>query len=297
MGKTALPGASRLNAFSMHPDKLVIVGLDTEHQPGEHELWDERIHDPLDEGMVRNIRVRGVLQPIIVRKNGESVEVVDGRQRVRAAREASRRNDAEGLPTIHVPCIVRRSKGRTAAQKAADALDTMISTNENRHDDNPVTRAHKAQRLLDYGRSDDEVAETFGITKQALKNLLVVLDLSPKVQDAIGKSISFTAATTLKDLTHEEQDKKLEELVAAGVSVAEALRLQRARKKKETNGEEHAPRGRAVPVRTLRKVADDKDFMSELSPDARAILQWVLGDENAVRRVKGLTALLYSNEE
>lgn len=283
MAKTALPGAKRLNAFAMDPDALTIVGLDTEDGP-EHPLYDERIKLPLDEGLVRNIRKFGVLEAVLVRKNGHLVEVMAGRQRVRAAREANRRNNEEGMQPIAVPVFVKRPRAD------GDALGVMISENENRQDDDPLTRAKKASRMMDFGASEHEVAVSFGISKQAVKNLLALLDLSDKVKTAVEhKKVSFSAAIELRDLPRTKQDEKLKEMIAAGATgVSEAKRQRRAR----ANGKSAAPRGRAVDIKTLRKVAGDEAFTSELTPDARAILQWILGDEDAAKRVKGLTALL-----
>lgn len=285
MGKTALDG-KRLNAFLMNPLDLTIVGRDTKDGV-EHPLFDERAKFPPDEAMVRNIRRYGVLEPVIVRKNGDLVEIVDGRQRVICTREAARRNIEEGLPEILVPCVVRKGVN-------SDLLGVMISGNEIRRDDDPLVRAAKAQRLISFGASEQEVADAFGLTKGAVKNLLSILDLSEKVQDTIksGK-ISFTAATQLRDLTHKEQDEKIDELVAKGATgVAESRRLSRERRATKEGKEPPAPRGKAVSVAVLRKVVADEEFVATLSPDAKAILQWIVGDEGASRRVKGLTALL-----
>lgn len=281
--KTALPGAKRLNAFAMEPEALTIVGLDTKDGP-EHPLYDERVHVPLDEGLVRNIRQNGVLEWVLVRKNGHLVEVVAGRQRVRAAREANRRNEKEGLALISVPVSVKRPRGD------GDALGVMVSENENRKDDDPLTRAQKMSRLMNFGESEDSVGISFGLTKAQVKNLLALLELSDKVKRAVSqRQVSPTAAVELRDLTHAEQDEKLAEMIATGsVSVEETKRQRKARR----NGEETTPRGKAVGVKVLRKVAADEEFLGTLSADAKDILLWILGDETRAKRIKGLTAVL-----
>ncbi|MBD3709295.1 hypothetical protein IE996_11560 [Klebsiella pneumoniae] len=50
-----------------------------------HPLYDERVHLPIEEGMVLNIAELGVLEPIIVWKDPETglTCVVVGRQRVK----------------------------------------------------------------------------------------------------------------------------------------------------------------------------------------------------------------------
>ena len=283
MSKTALPGAKRLNAFAMDPDAITIVGLDTTDGP-EHPLYDERVHLPLDEGLVRNIRKNGVLEWVLVRKNGQLVEVIAGRQRVRAAREANRRNDEAGLQPILVPVSVKRPRAD------GDALGVMISENENRQDDDAITRAHKASRLMDFGATEDDIGITFGISKQAVKNLIALLELSDKVKSAISqRKLSASAAVELRDLTHADQNKKLAEiLTTGGTSAAETRRQRQARQ----NGKPTTPRGKTVAVSVLRKVAADEKFFETLSPDAKDILLWILGDETRAKRIKGLTAVL-----
>lgn len=287
MAKTAVPGASRGTVFKMDPADPIIIGLDTRDGP-EHPLYDDRIHLPLDEGLVLNIMARGVLVPVLGRKNGKRVEIVDGRQRIRCAREANKRLKKEGCKTVKIEVSLKRPRSEQ------DALGMLITTNENRINDDYVARAHKAQRLLDYGATEEEVANEFGCNPQTIKNLLKILELSPKVQKAIkAGQIGYIAATSLTDLTQKDQDETLEAMIATGnTGVDEAKRLRRSRKKKDNGSADTAPRAKKVPTKVLRRVAEDEEFTSTLSPDAKAILLWVLGDENAARRVKGLTALL-----
>lgn len=282
MAKQALEG-KRLNAFAMDASDLTIIGLDTKDGP-EHPLYDERIFLPIDEAMVRNIRAFGVIEAINVRKNGPKVEVVDGRQRVRHARIASERNVAEGLPPILVPCL--------APIKATDvtAMGVMVSANAHRRDDDPMTRAKKASRMMALGATEADVAVSFGVTKAQVKNYLALLDLAPKVQKAVeAEAVPFTAAIQLADLPREEQVAQLDKMIeAGGVTVTEAKRQRQAR----ASGADAEPRSKRPGLSTLRKVAEDKDFTDSLSDDARALLEWVVGNESAARRVKGLTAVL-----
>ena len=69
MSKQALEG-QRLNAFGMDPDKLTIIGLDTDDGP-EHPLYDERVRLPLDESFVKNVKVYGVIEDVIVCKDAD----------------------------------------------------------------------------------------------------------------------------------------------------------------------------------------------------------------------------------
>ena len=106
MSKQALNGR-RLNAFGMDPMDLTVIGHDTEDGP-DHPLYDERVKLPIDDAMVMNIASLGVREPIIVRKNGDAVEVVDGRRRVLHARVANELLAKKGEPLITVPAMLAK---------------------------------------------------------------------------------------------------------------------------------------------------------------------------------------------
>lgn len=60
-------GASgKTNVLNFEPENLHLVTDKT------HPLYDERVHLPIEEGMVLNIAELGVLEPIIVWKDPES---------------------------------------------------------------------------------------------------------------------------------------------------------------------------------------------------------------------------------
>jgi len=284
MAKQALEG-SRLNAFGMDPDDLTIVGLDTK-DGREHPLYDERIHLGLTEEWVKNIMCYGVLEPVLVRKNGEQVEVIAGRQRVRGAREANKRLVAAGGEPIKVPCMVKRTSD-------GDAFGITLAENENRVDDSPIIRARKAQRYLDLGRSEEDVAVTMGLPLPSVKTLLNLLDLDDQVQRLVhDRRLSQTAAMTLRDLPREQQREKAEEYATLGVTVEEAKRQTKMRK---SNGNGHATgevRAARPGTAVLRKLAENEDFLGGLSNDARALLHWVLGEESRAKQVRGLISTL-----
>ena len=76
------------------PTHLIIVGLDIEEDGSP--LNDERATWDVDEPMVKNIMVYGIQQPVLVRREAGKIYVVDGRQRVKAARTAASRQDGAG---------------------------------------------------------------------------------------------------------------------------------------------------------------------------------------------------------
>lgn len=265
--KQAIEG-TRLNAFGVDPENLTVIGLDTKDGK-EHPLYDDRIHLPLDEGLVKNMMVFGVLEPALVRKNGTFVEVIDGRQRVRAAREANRRLLEQGAETIAVPCFVKRGDEQ---QIMGVMLSTFI-----RQDDSAIAKALKCQRYLDTGKSEADAALVYGVSAQAVKGWLALLDLAPSVQRAVQSGqLAAGAALALGDLPHVEQAAKLTAILAGGKATAatELKRQQQARQK----GDDAVVRNKVVSRDTLRKLAVDDRFIAKALPETQAFLLWILGE-------------------
>lgn len=285
MAKQALDG-KRLNAFAMDPDDLFIVGLDAREDGTvdgpEHPLWDQRVHMPLDLALKDNVKVNGVLEWVIVRKDGDTVEVVAGKQRVRCAREANKELVAEGKVPIRVPVTVRRGND-------GQAFGVLISENQLRRDDSPMAKAENLGRYLAMGYSEDEAAVTFGVNKQTIRTWNKLLDLDAKVHKAVDSGkIAATAAAKLADLPRAEQIQELDKLLANGkATVAAASHAARSR---QTGTE--APK--APKKRLVRKVLEANSAYegeAPLSPDFVRGVRWVLGDLPDTS-IKGLRALI-----
>ena len=187
----------------LEPNKLIIVGLDTDDGV-EHPLYDERISLALSEPLVRNILVYGIQQPVIVRQEAGKHFVVDGRQRVRAAREAYRRQGDAGEHQILVPVrIVKADDSRVAG--------IMVSTNEIRQEDEVLAKALKATRLMDMLGDENEVAIAFGRSVQTIKHWLKLVEAIPEIHDAIraGK-ITASVGVELAYYVREQQAEMLE---------------------------------------------------------------------------------------
>lgn len=199
---------------SVTPDRLTIVGLDT-GDGEEHPLFDTRIHLPVDENLVRNIMVYGVLLPVLVRREAGALLVVDGRQRVRAAREASRRLRESGFVAVSVPI---------KEQRGADGFvaGVMVSANEIRRNDEALDKAAKAVRLLALTNDIDAVCQAFGRSETTIRNWLSVMEADPVVHTAIrAGELTMTAAVELARFPRAEQGAELEKLLRGRGTVAE----------------------------------------------------------------------------
>jgi len=265
----------RGNMFLFDPAELHIVGLDSAAEP-THPLYDERIKLPLSEMLVLNIMLHGVLKPVLVRKGPSGrPEVIDGRQRVRAAREANRRFVEQGIQTMRVPGVVRRDEDKAV-------FGIAVSANELRQGDQLMAKARKAQRYLDMGHSEDEAAVEFGVTTQSISNWLKLLELAPAVMEAVSAGqIRASAAVALHGMPFEAQEGTLKKLLGTGEKPT-----QRA-VQKQRGDDRPAPPSK----RTLNKIVTAKQAGRHLDNYVLLGIKYAMGLV-AAERVSGLSTLL-----
>lgn len=279
--KQALEG-TRLNAFGMDPEDLVVIGYDTDDGP-EHPLFDERAKLALSEEMINSIMLQGILEVVLVRKNGDKAEVVAGRQRVKNAREANKRLKKQGSEQVRVPCMVRKGDDGVV-------MGISISENEIREDDPLTIKAAKLERYLGTGKSEQEAAVIFGVSLQTIKNWRKLSDLDTSVVKAMeaGK-IKPSAAWNLSDLSREDQKVELEKLLSNGHATVRSANhaVRNAKGKKNGSGEGLEAPGKRLVAKVLK--LDRKQNV--LTDDFARGVAWMLGELNPTS-VKGLTALI-----
>jgi ParB family chromosome partitioning protein len=199
------------------PVQLIIVGLDTDHAEGAHPLYDQRAFLETDEALIKNIMAYGVQVPVIVRREAGQIVVVDGRQRVKASREAAKRQSEAGSFAVKVPVMEAQGDDKRL-------VGIMNLTNENRTPTEMLEKCFNAVRMRDMGADVDEIAITFGRSKTTIKGWFDLASASPKIHAALksGK-VSTSAATQIAKLgTREEQETELEKLLGTGERVSEA---------------------------------------------------------------------------
>lgn len=267
MGKTAFE-ASRFSGFWFDPEDLVII------EDPKDSLYDARAKLAPNESLVRNIAHFGILEPVLVTRRGSAGIVVDGRQRVRAAREANKRLKEAGLEQVKVPCILR-------AGDDAHLFGILCTANEHRLNDTPLERAKKASRLRDLGRSEEEIALTFGVSKAAVTKWLKVLDLPAAVREEVEAGhISAEAALKLRD----EEPEKAVAAVKAAVAVADEVEKEGRKQRKKSPGGKRRAVAKALkddgvekPRMKSRKQIEERLALPHLPPDYANALKWTLG--------------------
>lgn len=266
MAKQAIEGASRLNAFSIEPEKLTLI------TDARDMNYDPRVAMSLDENLVLNVMAYNVKQPVIVAKDGDDIVVVDGRQRVRAAVEANKRLKKEGKTTIKIPVMLQRGDSK-------DLFGMTIFLNEQRQDDSPVAKAEKAKRYIEMGASEDEAAVTFGVSVATIRAWMKLFDLAPKVREAVNSgAISAAAAAKLAPLKKSEQVEEMEKLLSAGEKVTAKKATATVKK---SRGEVVIEKPSAKVLRSLANWTEFGDEMEKAMVSPDQFLNWVLGDVSA----------------
>lgn len=163
------------------------------------------------EELMKTIRERGVLSPVLVRPSGEGYELISGERRWRAAKLA-------GLEQI--PVIVRPVSDR-------EALEISLIENIQREDLSPLEEAHAYQALLDlYGVTHEQLAARLGRDRSTITNSLRLLKLSPSVQRALEEGgISAGHARCFLGVPAELHEALLRQVKGKGLSVRATERL------------------------------------------------------------------------
>ena len=165
--------------------------------------------------LAASIREVGILQPIIVRRAGDSgYELVAGERRLRAAKQA-------GLATI--PVVVRDTDD-------SDILREALIENIHREDLGPIELADAFRALLeDLALKQEELAERVGVSRSHIANTIRLLQLPLDVQQLLtdGKIQAGHARALLSLGAAEAQATLALRVAAEDLSVRETEELVR----------------------------------------------------------------------
>ena len=195
----------------------------TQVEPNKNQPRQKFDDDKID-ALADSIKEHGVIQPIIVVKNGKRYKIVAGERRWRAAKKA-------GLKEI--PVVIREYTDREIAQIA-------LIENLQRENLNPIEEALGYRTLMNkFDMTQEEVSLKIGKSRSAVANSIRLLSLDEAVQSKlISGEISSGHARALLSIEDSEIRKAvLQNIIEKGLNVrqAEALarQLQKASPKKE----------------------------------------------------------------
>lgn len=160
----------------------------------------------LDE-LAESIKNYGIIQPLLVKENGDSYIVVSGERRLRAAKIA-------GLEKV--PAIIK---------DVDEEISDKISLIENiqREDLNPIEEAKAFRYLLDeYNLKQEDLAKEIGKSRQYVGNTIRLLNLDSRVIDLIlnGELSQSHGKALLAIKYKEKQYKEALKIVKNSISVS-----------------------------------------------------------------------------
>lgn len=170
--------------------------------------------------LAKSIQEHGLIQPIVVRQVAGRYQLIAGERRWRAAQTI-------GWTTIAARLV--EADDRQVAEVA-------IVENLQRQDLNPLEKAAAFQQYLEkYRCSQEELAKRIGIDRSTISNLIRLLELPNKVQDALRNGqISAGHARALLPLGEEkEQVAFARRIHAEGLSVRAIEQLVKEQNSKE----------------------------------------------------------------
>ncbi len=144
------------------------VGMIDRNTQQPRRMFDESALNEL----AQSIKMHGVIQPVILVKNGDRYMIVSGERRWRATKLA-------GLKTI--PAIIKRYSDEQIAEIA-------LIENLQREDLNPIESALAIKELIEkYNLTQEEVSEKIGKSRSAVTNTLRLLSLRLEIITMIEK--------------------------------------------------------------------------------------------------------------
>jgi ParB family chromosome partitioning protein len=178
-------------------------------QPRAH-MDDVRLED-----LARSIKANGVIQPIVVRRDGERFQIIAGERRWRAALKA-------GL--LRVPVVVRDVE--TGNERSL--LEMALIENIQREDLNPIEEALAYRRLAnEFQLRQEDIAEKVGKDRTSIANHLRLLRLPDEVRAEVGSgTLSMGHARALLALpTEADQRRVARDVINRNLSVRETESL------------------------------------------------------------------------
>lgn len=173
--------------------------------------------------LAASLKEHGLIQPIVVRKEGTKYRIIAGERRYRAAKMA-------GLKEL-----------QAVVYKGEEDYLVALTENIQRQDLNPIEIADAYSELMKRrGLTQQQLAEQIGKSRPEISNYLRLLSLSDKVKRyLIAGEVTVGQVRPLATLPPEEQDHLVERIVAEGLTARQVEQLSRRapRASQEKNNE------------------------------------------------------------
>ncbi|NKB49314.1 MAG: ParB/RepB/Spo0J family partition protein [Alphaproteobacteria bacterium] len=234
-GLSALLGDDVEDQSSPEPHRSTHTVPIEQLAPGKYQPR-RRFDDDELASLVESVRAKGILQPILVRRDplhADAYEIIAGERRWRAAQRAQ----------LHeVPVIVRDFSDE-------ETLEIALIENLQRENLSPIEEANAFQRLMDeFDHTQEILAKAVGKSRSSIANTLRLLTLPVAVQDHVDSG-ALSAGHARALVGHDDAEKLAGDIIAKGLSVRQAEQLVQA------------PKGGA-PSRAKKASAKDSDTIA-----------------------------------
>lgn len=164
--------------------------------------------DALD-ALVSSIKDKGVLQPLLVRRNGKKYEIIAGERRWRAAKQAGLSN---------VPVIEKEFDNK-------EVLEVALVENLLRENLSIIEEAEGFNRLIiEFSHTHDALSQIIGKSRSYITNTLRLLNLSDFIKNKI-KNNELTAGHARALVGLENADEIAQKIITKGLTVRQTEEL------------------------------------------------------------------------
>lgn len=227
-----------------------------------------------------SIQEQGIIQPLVVRKQGANYELIAGERRLRAAKKA-------GLETV--PVLVKDVDDKTV-------LEMALVENIQREDLNALEEAMAINQLVEtFGLTQDQAAQRLGRSRSAVANTLRLLGLPDEIkQYVMNGELSAGHARTLLGL-----DSAQAQILLARKIIEQKLSVRQTEEtvRKAKNAQKPALKGKSRAQIYFDSLAGDlssqwgtKIDISKSGKKGRLTIEFY-GEDDLTRLVERLQAL------
>lgn len=217
--------------------------IDNNPEQPRTEFDEEKLNE-----LAQSIKSHGIVQPILLKKQGERYKIVAGERRFRAAK-------ITGLSEI--PALVKDLSEREIHEIA-------LIENLQRVDLNPIEEATAIRELMrDYSLTQEEIASRLGKSRPAIANTLRLLNLPENVIEMVKRGeLSQGHARALCGLDDEKLISELAEFaVKNNLTVRETEML--VKKSKEETTEEMPSKKEKPSAKLSSEMRQAQDKLAE----------------------------------
>lgn len=196
-------------------EKIIYLKLE-QIKPNPFQPREDFDNQSLEE-LTQSIKEKGVIQPILVRRKGDTYELIAGERRLRAANLSNLQE---------IPAIVKNVEDK-------DSLELALIENIQRQDLNPIEQAHAYQYLIEkFQLTQEKISEILGKARVTVTNTLRLLKLPQEIQEEMKQGrISFAHGRALLEVDDANQQRRLaQEIISKGLSVRELENLIKMRR-------------------------------------------------------------------